>query len=44
MGTTVSIDTGGARVEGVAQGVESDGALRVRTRKGIVPVAAGEVL
>ncbi|MBI2189533.1 MAG: biotin--[acetyl-CoA-carboxylase] ligase [Acidobacteria bacterium] len=44
LGRRVRWEVGGAAAEGVAENVDASGALLVRTRAGIVTVAAGEVV
>ncbi len=41
-GRTITLEQGGRRVVGVADGILSDGALRLATEQGAVPVYSGE--
>jgi len=41
-GRTVTLEIGGRRVTGRADGIQSDGALRLVTAQGVVPVYSGE--
>jgi BirA family biotin operon repressor/biotin-[acetyl-CoA-carboxylase] ligase len=42
LGNRIALDQGGRRIEGRAVGVQPDGALRLETDEGIVPVYSGE--
>ena len=44
IGSTIRVATGEGALTGVAEDVEDDGALRLRTTSGVVRVVAGEVL
>jgi len=41
-GRTVTVEQGGRRISGIADGILSDGALRLVTGQGAVPVYSGE--
>ena len=42
-GRTITLEQGGRRFSGVADGILADGALRLVTEQGVVPVYSGEV-
>jgi len=41
-GRHITLDQGGRRIEGRAEGIAPDGALRLRTADGLVPIYSGE--
>ena len=42
-GRAIALDQGGRRTEGFADGIQADGALRLQTDSGLVPIYSGEV-
>ena len=44
IGKNITINTSDGKVSGISQGIDNDGALKLKTRKGIKKIFAGDVV
>ena len=44
IGKKITINTSNGKVSGISQGIDNDGALKLKTRKGIMKIFAGDVV
>jgi BirA family biotin operon repressor/biotin-[acetyl-CoA-carboxylase] ligase len=44
IGTKITINTSNGKISGISQGIDNDGALKLKTRKGIMKIFAGDVV